>query len=217
MSIRDMVSRNSDFNETKDFIPTPPYATRALYRHVSPDLAEGAEGMSVWDPAAGEGHMLGVFKDQCHEPIFGTDLYNHGAGFPALDFTSRKAVDDFVFVRGKPWAIITNPPYKCMMDFILNGLDATDRFLALLTRVQVLESQKRYTRVYEKAPPTTIGIFSDRIPFKTGVVVQKAPKMFTHIWVVWDKERMGANRDDTRTIWIPPNAQQTLERKSDYE
>ena len=81
----------------------------------------------------------------------------------------------------------------------------------MLCRIQVLESQKRYEHIFDRIPPTQIAFFSDRIPFKSGVVVRKAPKMYFHIWLWWD------DREPQPPIWIPPNAQQLLEKDSDYE
>ena len=45
-----------------DYFPTPPWATRALFRHVLPVLGVEAIGR-VWEPACGEGHMAAVIAE----------------------------------------------------------------------------------------------------------------------------------------------------------
>jgi hypothetical protein len=215
MTIRDMVTRHSDFDETKDFIPTPPWATRVLYESVAPSLKAKAPTLKAWDPACGHGHMLDVFDEYRHMFVCGSDIVvakraeKPGRMTWEQDFT--KATDK------KADAIITNPPYRFANEFIANGLKACNFGMGLLMRVQVLEGQARYRDVWSKTPPTQIAIFSDRIPFKTGVVVRKAPKMFLHCWLWWEKTWDGALLPPRPPMWIRPDAQQAYEKDSDYE
>lgn len=213
MSIRDMVARHSDFGETKDFIPTPPFATRVLFEHVAPDMKKGTSERVFLDPAAGHGHMMGVAREYGYEQVHGWDITAHpDSGVIEHDFTQDAApfygADD----------IVTNPPYAELEGFIQNGLDMASKNFALLVRVQALETQGRYDRVYSRTPPTQIAFFSDRIPFKTGKVVRKAPKMFFHCWLYWDVAAMKSGSHAPRPpMWIPPNAQIKLQKDSDYE
>lgn len=205
MTVRDHIARRSTFDESKDFIPTPGYATRVLFELVMPELKE-AEG-TIWDPSAGAGHMCRVFEEyRCPPLVHGTDLYDpKDMGYTRQDFTKYKG--------GKTEAIITNPPYKHAVPFIKQGLKYSTRFLCLLMRVQVLEGQKRFEQIFNVTPPTQVAIFSDRIPFKTGKTVRKAPKMFTHIWICWDKEAPGPRP----LMWIPPHVQAHFEMAEDYD
>jgi hypothetical protein len=210
MTIRDMVARHSNFDETRDFIPTPPYATRALFEYAMPDWKQG-EGMTAWDPAAGHGHMTRTFEEYGYKSI-GTDI----KGSPEHSVTEH----DFVASGPHPDAdlIVTNPPYALLEGFIREGLDRAKWGFALLTRVQALETQTRYRDVFSKTPPTQIAFFSDRIPFKTGAVVRKAPKMFFHAWLCWDVAALRARAHRPRPpMWIPPNAQKLLETDEDYK
>ena len=81
--------------------------------------------------------------------------------------------------------------------------------------------QKRWKNVYTKRPPTQIAFFSNRIPFKTGAVVQKAPKMFFHVWLWWE-EYFGPAMNRRKwasprpPMWIPYDAQTRLEKDEDY-
>lgn len=215
MTVRDTVARRSDFEESKDFIPTTPYATRALYHYVSPALRHSAAGTIAWDPAAGKGHMGMVMEEYHGGGVLLSDAYNHGGNrarafiHTPFDFTKREKP-----TKQNIGAIISNPPYKYLNAFIDNGLALTDRFLCLLVRIQALTGQTRYKKFYSIVPPSTIGIFSDRIPMKQNYTVRKTSKMFDHMWMVWDKESMPGK---TETVWIPPNVQSQLEKMGDYD
>lgn len=216
MAIRDMVARHTDFEENKDFVPTPPYVTRALFEIVEPRL-KGDEVKTCYDPAMGQGHMCKVFKEYGKWAV-GSDLYDHvGLGD---DFTPTNFANPIGDVRSlSADAIITNPPYSELNGFIREGLHSADKFLALLIRVQGLETQGRYNEFYSKVPPTTIALFSDRIPFKVGKVVRKAPKMYFHMWLVWDMQLVRSRNHPkwSQTFWIRPDAQKLLEKDEDYE
>lgn len=216
MAIEDMVKRHSNFDETQDFIPTPPWATRVLYEEVAPELKALAPHTSVLDPAMGAGHMLKVFSEYGHPKVSGSDLYQH-------DTLEDLAAGTFIyredFVKEPPLfdadLIITNPPYKHLNQFILRSLDIAKHGVAMLVRVQALESEGRYNSIFKHYPPTQIAFFANRIPFKTGEVKQKAPKMFFHVWLYWRIE--GGNLMPPQPPkWIPFDAQTTYEKEEDY-
>jgi len=212
MTIRDMVARHSDFDDTKDFAPTPPFATRALYHYVAPDLAAAAPLLTAWDPAAGHGHMCRVMAEYGHLSVRGTDVVpSEEQGVEGLDFL--KSTD-------KADVIITNPPYTLLNEFIIQGLERANSAFAVLVRVQALEGQSRYRNFYSVCPPSKIAYFSDRIPFKMGKVVRKAPKMFFHVWLYWEIPQVRYRKEAPQwvpSMWIPPNVQTLLEKGEDYE
>lgn len=215
VTVRSLVTRNSSFEETKDFIPTPPYATRAFYEYVAPEVKRAAPGMSAWDPAGGQGHMLKVFEEYGHHLAWGTDLHDHGTCDAGIFINTGV---DFLQAADGADLILTNPPYTHLNDFIEHGLQNARQCLALLVRVQALEGQTRYKRIFAKTPPTRMAFFSDRIPFKVGKVVRKAPKMYFHVWLYWNTEliRKGKHQPEP-PMWIRPDAQQLLEKDGDYE
>lgn len=209
MSIRDHIARRSDYNETKDYFPTPPYATRALFRYLLPAFEERkvAEAYTIWDPACGGGHMSEVFKEYGFSQRISTDIEDYGYGGLDEKVSFQQAVK-----KHRADLIITNPPYGAMAAFVDHGLNASGIGLALLTRIQFLEGQVRHRDIFSVRPPTMVGVFADRIPFKMNKVVPKAPKMFTHCWVVW------LHGAEPRPLqWIPPEAQSLLEKEGDYD
>lgn len=217
MSIRDMVARHSKFIETKDFIPTTPYATRALFEYVAPHMRDTDRIRDIWDPACGMGHMCEVFKEYNFERVMGSDIEDYG--YTGVQYPDPSVIDFKKENSLTADAIVTNPPYALMEDFIRNGLSKSNTDFAILTRIQVLEGQTRYNKFYNVVPPTKVAVFSDRIPFKTGEVVRKASKMFTHCWMYWDIKALrekGFN-DKTELMWLPPDLQSKLEKDGDYD
>ena len=215
MAVRDMVARHSDYIKTKDFIPTPGYATRVLYEEVAPEIKLDADQRSVLDPACGNGHMLSVFEEYGYKEIVGSDIIDS----PDRKTTNRFVIEDFTHPSNqtKYDDIITNPPYKPLQGFINMGLHRANQYFALLVRVQALETQGRFP-IFRDTPPTRIAFFSDRIPFKSGVTIRKASKMFFHVWLFWDIQRMKSVRyKPDAPVWITPTAQEKYERMEDYD
>ena len=65
------MARRREPPDALDYFPTPPWATRALFRRVLPALG-GETIASVWEPACGEGHMAEVVTE------FALDLASEG-------------------------------------------------------------------------------------------------------------------------------------------
>lgn len=215
MGARDMVARNSQYAQTKDYIPTPGYATRVLYEEVAPEMLKGITERTVLDPACGAGHMCEVFHEYNYKSVVGSDLID----YPDKRYKMNFVKEDFMDPNNtkKYDDIVTNPPYALLGDFTTQGLDRAENYFAMLLRVQALESQSRF-KIFSRKPPTRIGFFSDRIPFKSGYTTRKAPKMFFHIWLFWDIKRSNANpRDIDPPTWIKPNAQELYEKLEDYD
>jgi hypothetical protein len=87
-----------------DYFPTPPWATRTLFRHVLPVL--GVESIDrVWEPACGEGHMAALIKEFARKRTLASDIFNYGYGAAPHDFVNDDPLT-------KPDWIITNPPFS---------------------------------------------------------------------------------------------------------
>lgn len=222
-----MVARHSEFNETDDFVPTPPWATRVLYEYVAPRLKTNAHNLGAHDPACGQGHMMQVFGEYGHPIVSGSDFE------PKRLLEARERLGPAPSLRLEDYTlkgtdapkrhdvVITNPPYKYLNEFITRALDTTNFGVGVLCRIQALEGEKRLRDIFSKRPPTQIAFFSNRIPFKTGVVVQKAPKMFFHIWLWWERHYDPAEpsrnwRAPRPPLWVPYDAQTRLEKGEDY-
>jgi hypothetical protein len=82
--------------DSLDYFPTPPWATRALCEHVI-DI----RGCSVWEPACGEGHMVGPLK-QYAESVAASDVHDYGFG-AVHDFLWHGAHPEYDWIRQPAW------------------------------------------------------------------------------------------------------------------
>lgn len=98
-----------------NYMPTPPWATRALFTHVIP-LAVGR----VWEPAAGEGHMAAVLAEHFDE-VWRTDVYDHG-GLNVVGSFVGAGLDVAPVPSPAPDWIITNPPFSLGLEFVERAL-----------------------------------------------------------------------------------------------
>jgi hypothetical protein len=69
---RAVMGSRQEPDDSLDFFPTPPWATRALFERVLPH--SGIDKIdSAWEPACGEGHMLQVIEEYVRK-VDGSDI-----------------------------------------------------------------------------------------------------------------------------------------------
>ena len=129
----------------QDYYATPPKAvTELLNRENFSD---------VWEPACGEGHISEV-------------LVNHNIHFLSSDVVNRGygLVEDFLNTnRTHSGDIITNPPFSKSTEFTFRAMRLLEkgRKLAMLLRIQFLESKKRKV-LFAEFPPKYVYVNSSR-------------------------------------------------------
>lgn len=196
-----VMAQRSEAKDSPDDFPTPPWATRALLKHVIGE--NDFSNMSCLEPACGAGHMVSVLKEAFGEVQF-SDAYYYGYG-PVRDFLSypyeHNAVD---------W-VITNPPFRLAEDFVIRALQIAKSGVAMLARTVFLESSGRYARIFQEQPPTKFAQFVERVPMVKGRLDRKASTATGYAWMVWEKGASG----HPRLMWVPPCRKQ-LEKMSDY-
>lgn len=214
----EQINRNVS-RDGADFYPTPPWATRALIRHVAP-LVGMTNTHSVWEPACGDGMMAEVLKEH-FETVWATDLHAYGYGESGVNFITYGA-------PGVKWGlqncqstyvdwIITNPPYNLAHEFALRAFDDWNSGpmrvgCALLVRLSFLEGKARYEELFSKHPPMIIAPFVERIGFRPGTWDPEADRgVVAHAWYVWRRD----TRAEPRVVWIPPRVRNELTRDDD--
>lgn len=204
---RSIMSSRVEADDSLDYFPTPPWATRALCRHVFPRLYVGHRTESVWEPACGEGHMaetLCEFFDP--EGVAATDVEDYGYGqiedFLAFDTTSY--IPDW---------IITNPPFGEKTEaFVLRSIALARVGVAMFVRLQWLESIGRYESIFRDHPPTLIAFFTERVNLCKGRWEPEGSTATAYIWLVWVK-----GMSPRAPFWIPPGCRDTLTHPDDAE
>lgn len=203
-----VMAQRAEPHDSLDFFPTPPWATRALLKHVlGPDPGE-----SVWEPACGTGDMarpLGEYFGR----VYASDVFDYSERFEG-----QARVTDFLlpwappphFDRHPPDWIITNPPFRLAEQFVLRGLEVARIGVAVLVRSAFLEGGQRWRRLYRDRPPTMIAQFVERVPIFKGRLDPKGSTATAYCWLVWRP-----HWERRPFIWIPP-CRRALERPGDY-
>ena len=185
--------------DSLDNFPTPPWATRALMRHV---IGGDMSGKSCLEPACGAGHMAKPLAEFFGK-VSAQDVANCGFG----------TVQDYrTFETSERWDwVITNPPFRLAEEFIKRALTHSKEGCAFLVRTTFVESVGRYQRLFSQCPPSKVAQFVERVPMVKGRLDRKASTATGYCWLVWEKKASEA----ATMVWIPP-CRKSLEFDSDY-
>lgn len=214
---RAIMSSRQEPDDSLDFFPTPPWATRALIERVLipkfdtlavKGLPAGHQfdDYTFWEPACGEGHMAEVLREYSAD-LLATDVFDYGYGDATLDFTngleaSAHVDRDF---------IITNPPFGDKSEaFVLQALQRARRGVAMFVRLQWLETIGRYERIFKDNPPTLIAFFAERVNLCKGRWDPEGGTATAYIWLVWIK-----GEAPRAPFWIAPGCREAYTRQDD--
>lgn len=197
-----MAQRHEPKDSPDDF-PTPPWATRALLKHVirDPELSK----LTCLEPACGRGYMSRPLMEQFGH-VDSADLIDYGYG-EVKDFLN------YPYLAGSHDWVITNPPFKLAQEFIERALIVAKCGVAILARTVFLESIGRYEGLFKKNPPTFFAQYTERVPMIKGRVDRKASTATGYAWFVWNKKEI---RNHSELVWIPP-CRRSLEKDEDYD
>jgi hypothetical protein len=205
---RAIMGSRQEADDSLDFFPTPPWATRALIEHVFEKLERRGhcKFQNAWEPACGEGHMAEILREYFLR-VIASDIHDYG--YPdtkVADFRKGPSL------RNADW-IITNPPFGDVGEsFVLNAIDAAGTGVAMFMRVQWLDSIGRYERIFRDRPPTLIAFFAERVNLCKGHWDPEGSTATAYMWLVWIK---GA--EPRAPFWIPPGCRETLTKPDDVE
>jgi hypothetical protein len=163
-----------------DCYETPPSAVEALLR---------VERLPryLWEPAAGRGNIVDVLRKHGHE-VIGSDLIDYGRP----DFFPRR---DFLLERELPRgceAIITNPPFKLIEQFVAHALELAPPMIVMLARLAFLESERRCA-ILENVGLARVHIFRKRLPMmhRQNWQGRKANSGMAFCWMIWCRGYVG--------------------------
>jgi hypothetical protein len=215
---RSIMGSRAEPDDSLDFFPTPPWATRALFehplRHLGIYVGETLTA-NAWEPACGEGHMSAVLEEYC-APVIATDIFDYSGGnracWPAGWFRAQDFLDDRAETPVVDW-IITNPPFGAKTEaFVLRALDLACSGVAIFARLQWLETIGRYERLFRDMPPTQIAFFCERVNLCKGRWEPDGGTATAYIWLVWVK-----GEPPRAPFWIPPGCRESLSKADDRE
>ena len=197
-----VMSQRHEAPDSLDFFPTPAFATRALCEWLKA-RNEPLHLATVWEPACGQGDMSRPLTEYFSE-TYSSDVHDYGFG----------SVLDFLWMGASPtvadW-IITNPPFVAAEQFAKRAISEAREGVALLVRINFLESANRYKGLFQKTPPSDILQFVERVPMFKGRLDRHGSTARAYCWLIW---RKGAE-SGTKFHWIAP-CRKRLERDADY-
>jgi hypothetical protein len=205
---RSVMGSRVEPDDSLDFFPTPPWSTRALMEIVYPKVcgfphAGFTSGLSVWEPACGEGHMSEVLKEYFGE-VWATDIHQYAADVIVHDFIAEQTISI-------PDWIITNPPFgDNTIPFILRAVELARVGVAMFLRLQILETIERYEKIFKPHPPTLIAFFAERVNLCKGRWDPNGGTATAYCWLVWMKDRA-----PMAPFWIPPGQREALTKPDD--
>lgn len=168
-----------------DFYATNPQTVREFLNQT---FDEFEDVKTIWENACGEGHLSDVLKEYFDCNFIDTDLIDRNYCEQKVDFLNS----DF---NPNADLIITNPPFSLVNDFIIKGLEKTNRYLVYLCKIQMLETVGR-KEILESSPLKYIYVHSKRqATWKDGKELDPQGKKWATTmclaWFVWDKEYKG--------------------------
>lgn len=165
--------------EDNDFYPTP---DNAVYELLKREEFVG----SIYENACGDGAISKILEKELHNnKVISSDLIDRGYGDSEVNFITYDYGD------WKVNNIITNPPFSLGTQFVQKSLAMTNNKVAMLLKIQFLESGKRYD-LFKNSPLKKVYVFSDRLEInKNGIKGGKGKTMFCFAWFVWDHAYKG--------------------------
>lgn len=202
---RTMGVRKTNYSESLDFIPTPPWATRAFLT-VS-GLGDEIKGKSVLEPCCGAGHISEVLKE-FGAVVTSSDL--HDRGYPStleVDFLNNNFSDEQF-----DWAI-TNPPYAISDQFLAEMWRVSKFGCVMHVRTGWMTGVKRHRDFLSKYPISHLYIHAKNVSATQNKVIRRGSNNFNHSWIVWLKDWQGPKVFD----FIPYDSQQKFEKLEEYD
>lgn len=175
--------------EADDYYATDPIAIDLLLLKEKPSI-------NIWECACGEGHLSRALEARGYN-VLSTDLKNRG--YDDTGIVDFLCLDENVNFDGD---ILTNPPYKRAMEFVLKALEILKegRKCYMLLKLTFLEGVERYRELFSKYPPKIIYSFPKRVMrAKNGefeAMKQGGGSAVAYAWFVWEKGYTGLPQHD---------------------
>jgi hypothetical protein len=211
---RAIMSSRQEPDDSLDFFPTPPWATRAFVEEVLkpsyewwPNAPKDFDDLAMWEPACGEGHMAEVLREYMPD-VLATDIFDYGYGDRKLDFLA-----DLEAQGEERDFIITNPPFGDKSEaFVLQALRLARVGVAMFVRLQWLETVGRYERIFKDHPPTRIVFYAERVNLCKGRWEPEGGTATAYIWLLWLK-----GVSPMAPLWVPPGCRKSWTLSDDAE
>lgn len=120
----------------------------------------------VWECACGDGSLSKWLFGKGYD-VLSSDLVDRGYGKTGIDFLKVGKDDEVLnkWANGETFDILTNPPYKLAVPFILHALELIpdDGHVIMFLKTTFLEGKQRKKLIYDVNPPRFVFQYSERI------------------------------------------------------
>lgn len=193
--------KNNKQRDSLDYYATPTEEVINILKEMNLNL----NNQIILEPCCGGGHMVQGISDYCKEKGYSSILYatdvqkrtdnpNFKTGLE-YDFLN----DDYPYTDNIDY-IIMNPPYATIEPFSMKALEIAKKGVLLLGRLQYLEGEKRFNKIFKDFPPSDVYIYVDRVAcYKNGDVNNKMASAQAYAWFYFD---MSNKNKETVVHWI---------------
>lgn len=176
--------KNHKERDALDYYATPPKEVTNILNIMQLNL----KNQSILEPCAGGGHMLeGILAYEPEAKIIASDIQKRSSLTTILtgkefDFLS----DEYPLAQNIDY-IIMNPPYGVIEPFCMKALGVASKGVLMLGRLQFLEGQSRFNKIFNECPPTDVYVYIERINcFKNGDFNNPQASAQAYAWFYWD-------------------------------
>lgn len=167
--------------EKNDFYATPTIAVVKMLDKLN-ELGIKLPNLII-EPSVGTGKIANALIERGHN-ICAFDIVDRG--FPNTNVTDFLSVEN---LPNEPKAIIANFPYKDIVEHTIHALNLLNdnEYLISLTKIQFLESKKRYEKIFKENPPMYCLIFSERITCNKNDIDNDYTGAMCYMWSIFKK------------------------------
>lgn len=178
--------------EENDFYATDPIAIDCL-------LKKEVLEHNLWEPACGKNQLVNRLEQYGYN-VRRSDLIKR-IDDPKLEVLDFLSPNNNKIFNGD---IITNPPYKCSLEFVKKALSLIPEGnkVCMFLKLLWLESSQRYDELFKNNPPKRIYVFSKRIKCAINGEFDKVEgSAVAYAWFVFVK----GNKNLPVVDWINTN------------
>lgn len=172
-----------------DYYGTPPNITQHL-------LDREHFQNHILEPCSGKGHITKYLQKQGYK-VTSLDIQ-------APQHPDQKQQNYLTYNKKHHGDLITNPPYTHATQFVTHALRQCTGKIAMLLKLQFLETITRYEKIFKKNPPSRVHVFVKRVScIKNNQLVNNGGGAMCFAWYVWDPQPLRENNKETVIKWIP--------------
>lgn len=185
--------KNNKEREALDYYSTPTEEVTNILKIINFPIDKD---LTILEPCAGGGHMLlGIYnyltnngkREVNNIPyIIATDIKAREENSVCRGIYTGEKYDflslDYPYIENIDY-IIMNPPYSTIEPFVMRALDIANKGVLVLARLQFLEGESRFNKIFSAAKPKDVYVYVDRICcYKNGNTNIKPASIQAYAW-----------------------------------